>query len=211
MRALLLVGCGAIAAACASNKPAEEPAHFSDTPAVGANSATDPAKTPDYHAPNGPSDSTQVGSATDTSPPRADSTAGNGQFSTMGNPTPTPPPAAAPAPAPAPATAATGDGASRPDADNTRVNKRDRGGATLTPMDQSNDHGDLTITQDIRKAVMADSSLSFSAKNVKIITQGGKVTLRGAVKSDQERKAIDDSARKVAGAGNVDNQLEVKK
>jgi len=77
-------------------------------------------------------------------------------------------------------------------------------------MDQNNDKSDLEITQGIRKAVVADSSLSFSAKNVKIITQGGKVTLRGVVKSEQERKTIDDSARKVAGAGNVDDQLEVK-
>jgi len=101
----------------------------------------------------------------------------------------------------------------RPDAapDNTKVNERDRNDAALTPMDQSNAKTDLKITQQIRQAVMADSTLSFSAKNVKIITQGGKVTLRGPVKSEQERSNIEAAARKVAGVAEVDNQLEVKK
>lgn len=95
--------------------------------------------------------------------------------------------------------------------DNTKVNKRDTNDAALTPMDQSNEKTDLKITQLIRQAVMADGSLSFTAKNVKIITQGGKVTLRGPVKSDQERSNIEAAARKVAGVTQVDNQLEVKK
>jgi osmotically-inducible protein OsmY len=46
---------------------------------------------------------------------------------------------------------------------------------------------------------------------VKIITANGKVTLRGVVNSDDERKTIDDEARKVAGPANVDDQIEVKK
>jgi len=95
--------------------------------------------------------------------------------------------------------------------DNTKVNERDRSSAALTPMDQGNGKTDLKITQQIRQAVMANGSLSFTAKNVKIITQGGKVTLRGPVKSDQERSDIEAAARKVAGVTDVDNQLEVKK
>jgi hyperosmotically inducible protein len=95
--------------------------------------------------------------------------------------------------------------------DNTKVNQRDTNGAALTPMDQSNSQTDLKITQQIRQAVMADGTLSFTAKNVKIITQGGKVTLRGPVKSEQERSNIEAAARKVAGVAQVDNQLEVKK
>ena len=95
--------------------------------------------------------------------------------------------------------------------DNTKVNKRDNSSAALTPMDQGNGQTDLKITQQIRQAVMANGSLSFTAKNVKIITQGGKVTLRGPVKSDQERSDIEAAARKVAGVTEVDNQLEVKK
>jgi osmotically-inducible protein OsmY len=95
--------------------------------------------------------------------------------------------------------------------DNTRINKRDKSSAALTPMDQGNSDGDLKLTQNIRKAIMADSSLSFTAKNVKIITAKGKVTLRGPVKTDHERQVIGDQARKIAGAANVDDQLEVTK
>jgi len=78
-------------------------------------------------------------------------------------------------------------------------------------MDQSNSQTDLKITQQIRQAVMADGSLSFTAKNVKIITEGGRVTLRGPVNNQQERSNIEAAARKVAGVAVVDNQLEVKK
>jgi hyperosmotically inducible protein len=94
--------------------------------------------------------------------------------------------------------------------DNTKVNERDTKSATPTPMDQGNNESDLKITQQIRQAVMANDSLSFTAKNIKIITSGGKVTLRGPVKTEQERSAIEAAARKVAGA-QVDNQIEVKK
>jgi len=95
--------------------------------------------------------------------------------------------------------------------DNTKKNERDRNSAALTPMDQSNSEGDLKITQQIRQAVMADGSLSFTAKNVKIITQNGRVTLRGPVKTEQERSAIEAAARKATGTTEVDNQIEVKK
>lgn len=95
--------------------------------------------------------------------------------------------------------------------DNTAINERDRNAQTATPLDQGNGQRDLDITQQIRKLVVGDKALSFTAKNVKIITQGGKVILRGPVNSAEERQTIDSAARKVAGANNVDNQLEVKK
>lgn len=95
--------------------------------------------------------------------------------------------------------------------DNTKVNQRDPDGSALTPMHQSESEADRKITQQIRQAVMKDGSLSFSAKNVKIITIGGKVTLRGPVKSAEERNAIANAATQVAGAGRVDNQLEIAK
>jgi hypothetical protein len=95
--------------------------------------------------------------------------------------------------------------------DNTKVNERDRNNGALTPMDQGGSEADRRTTQQIRQAVMADDTLSFTAKNVKIITLNGKVTLRGPVKTEQERSAIEAAARKVAGTAQVDNQLEVKK
>ncbi|HTA94417.1 MAG TPA: BON domain-containing protein [Polyangiaceae bacterium] len=97
------------------------------------------------------------------------------------------------------------------EADNSRVNVRDRSGTTLTPMDQGKSEADRKLTQQIRQAVVSDSSLSFTAKNVKIITLGGKVTLRGAVKTDQERMTIGATAKKIAGEAQVDNFLEVSR
>lgn len=76
---------------------------------------------------------------------------------------------------------------------------------------QKNNVGDREMTQKIRKAVMADKSLSTSAHNVTIITQNGMVTLRGVVRSDAEKNAIGAKAVEIAGsASNVSNQLTVK-
>ena len=93
--------------------------------------------------------------------------------------------------------------------DNTGRNVRDRGGDTVTPGDQSNNKADLNLTQQIRKAVMADKSLSTNAKNVKIITANGIVTLRGPVNTPQEKATIEAKAQSIAGANNVDSQLEI--
>ena len=79
----------------------------------------------------------------------------------------------------------------------------------LTAMDQSNDPEDIRLTSEIRKLLMDDSQLSFSAKNVKIISRDRRVTLRGSVTSG-ERAAIVSRAKSVAGVGRVDDMLEVK-
>jgi hyperosmotically inducible periplasmic protein len=92
--------------------------------------------------------------------------------------------------------------------DNTGRNVRDRGD-TVTSGDQSESKADRTTTQKIRQAVVADDSLSMMAHNVKIITVDGGVTLRGPVKTDGERTTIGAMAEQVAGAGKVQNQLEV--
>ena len=99
---------------------------------------------------------------------------------------------------------------SRAEADNTKKNERDRAGDSKTPGDQSNSPEDLKITQAIRQAVVKDESLTMTAKNVKIITAGGQVTLRGPVKSTEEKTKIETIATATAGKGKVDNQLEVK-
>lgn len=94
--------------------------------------------------------------------------------------------------------------------DNTGRNVRDRGGATLTPGDQSESEADRTLTQQIRQAVVADDSLSMMAKNIKIITIDGVVTLRGPVQSPREKEKIEAKAQQIAGIDRIDNQLEVK-
>ena len=78
-----------------------------------------------------------------------------------------------------------------------------------TAQDQSNAGSDLEITQAIRQAVVGDDSLSVSAENVKIITDGGVVTLRGPVKSAAEKATIERLARAVPGVVRVDSQIEV--
>ena len=99
--------------------------------------------------------------------------------------------------------------AAHTEADNTGKNVRDRSDATVTPMDQSENEADRTLTQRIRQAVVDDDSLSTNAKNVKIISQNGSVTLRGPVKNEEERKKIVAKAQQIAGEKNVNNQLEI--
>ena len=96
------------------------------------------------------------------------------------------------------------------DANNTGRNVRDRNNQTLTPFDQGKSPGDRDITTRIRKEVVASSDLSTSAHNVKIITAGGHVTLRGPVNTADEKRILNEIAARVAGSENVDNQLEVK-
>ena len=94
--------------------------------------------------------------------------------------------------------------------DNTAINERDRSGETETSGDQSNGSADLKITQAIRQALVKDSELSMTAKNVKIITNNGQVTLRGPVKNEQEKARIDQLAKSAAGKPKIDDQLDVK-
>jgi osmotically-inducible protein OsmY len=94
-------------------------------------------------------------------------------------------------------------------ADNTGRNERDRDNATKTPGDQAENEADRTISQNIRQAVVADDSISTNGKNVKIITVDGTVTLRGPVKTENEKTNIGAKAQQVAGVKKVDNQLEI--
>lgn len=96
------------------------------------------------------------------------------------------------------------------DRDNSTVNKRDRDSNTKTPLDQNENKVDIGITASIRKSVV-DTKMSTNAQNVKIITQDGNVTLRGPVKTQEEKDRIDEIARNVAGVKAVDSQLEVEK
>jgi hyperosmotically inducible protein len=96
------------------------------------------------------------------------------------------------------------------EADNTAVNKRDRSDNTLTAGDQSGSKADRELTRKIRREITKNKELSTTAKNVKIITTNGKVTLRGPVKTEEERNAIVAAAKAAAGDGQVENQLEVK-
>jgi osmotically-inducible protein OsmY len=99
---------------------------------------------------------------------------------------------------------------SAPATDNTQINQRDRSPNEPTADKQQNNRSDRDITQQIRKAITSDKSFSEYARNVKVITQNGQVTLKGPVRSDDEKSAIEIKAKAIAGDANVTNDLTVK-
>jgi hyperosmotically inducible periplasmic protein len=94
--------------------------------------------------------------------------------------------------------------------DNSAVNIRDRDARAVTADQQSSAKSDVELTRKIRRAVIKDQSLSMMAHNVKIISADGSVTLRGPVKTEEEKSAVGHIAQAIAGADKIDNQLEVK-
>ena len=94
--------------------------------------------------------------------------------------------------------------------DNTKVNERDRNQNEPTADQQKDNRSDRDITQQIRQSIMQDKSLSTYAHNVKIITQGGQVTLKGPVRSEDEKRAIETKATEVAGEHKVTSELNIK-
>lgn len=107
-----------------------------------------------------------------------------------------------------------GSGSKAPDSyapDNTGRNERDRSGGAVTPEDQGGSDSDREITRQIRREITGNSEFSTVAGNIKIITEDGKVTLRGPVNTAQEQQELGDLAKKVPGVSAVDNELEVKR
>jgi osmotically-inducible protein OsmY len=94
--------------------------------------------------------------------------------------------------------------------DNTAVNKQDRNASRPTADQAKNNMSDREMARRIRQDVVRDKSLSTYGHNVKIIAKSGKVTLRGPVHSEDEKRAIEEHARKYAGDGNVTNEVTVK-
>src|SRR5450631_3351970 len=94
--------------------------------------------------------------------------------------------------------------------DNTKVNKRDRNAGEVTADQQKVNATDQDLTKRIRQSIMSDKSLSTYAHNIKIISQNGTVTLKGPVKSDDEKKAVMAKAVAVAGTEKVTDQISVK-
>jgi osmotically-inducible protein OsmY len=93
--------------------------------------------------------------------------------------------------------------------DNTKMNKNDANKDATTADQQKMNPSDRAITQKIRAEIMKDKSLSTYAHNVKIITQDGKVTLKGPVRTQEEKAAVEGKAVTIAGDGNVTSQIEI--
>ena len=97
-----------------------------------------------------------------------------------------------------------------PAADNTKVNQRDKNKAEPTADQQKENQPDRELARQIRRSIVQDKSLSSFAHNVKIIAQNGVVTLKGPVRSDEEKTAVEAKASEIVGADKVTSQLEVK-
>ena len=97
----------------------------------------------------------------------------------------------------------------QPAPDNTKTNQGDASKGATTADQQKMNPADRATTKQIRSALMQDKTLSTYAHNIKIITQDGHVTLKGPVRTEDEKTAIAEKATQVAGAGNVTNHLKV--
>ncbi len=102
------------------------------------------------------------------------------------------------------------DNSQQPAPDNTKVNERDKDKSQPTADQQKDNRSDRDITQQIRQSVIKDKSLSTYAHNVKIVSQNGMVTLKGPVRSDDEKRAVEIKAAEVVGQEKVTSELEVK-
>ena len=94
--------------------------------------------------------------------------------------------------------------------ENTGINERDKGGATKTPQNQTNQAQDRELLAAVRRAIVDDKSLSTMAHNVKVLVEGGAVTLRGPVKNADEKAKVESLAKNVKGITSADNQLDVR-
>ena len=97
-----------------------------------------------------------------------------------------------------------------PAPDNTKTNKRDRDKDAVTADSQKENRSDRELARKIRSAITADKGLSMYAHNIKVVVQNGAVTLKGPVRTDDEKKALESKAAGIAGDSKVTSEIEVK-
>ncbi len=93
--------------------------------------------------------------------------------------------------------------------DNTANNRSDQAPSAMTADHQRNGKSDLDLTASIRRSIVADNSLSTYAHNIKIVVQNGVATLKGPVRSEDEKAAIEAKAAAVVGPDHVVDQMEI--
>lgn len=95
-------------------------------------------------------------------------------------------------------------------ADNTKINQRDRNQNEPTADQQKENSSDRVLAQQVRRALVKDKSLSTYAHNIKVIAQNGVVTLKGPVRSDEEKQAIEAKAAEAAGGSDkIKSEIDV--
>ena len=102
------------------------------------------------------------------------------------------------------------DNSQQPAPDNSKTNKRDRDKSSPTADRQKMNATDRDLAKRIRSAIVDDKSLSTYAHNIKIVAQDGKVTLKGPVRSEEEKKTVEAKATEVAGQNKVTSELNIK-
>jgi Predicted periplasmic or secreted lipoprotein len=104
--------------------------------------------------------------------------------------------------------------ASRVPAGVASVNAPPSGSALALPSGdathQPNDKADIKLAAAVRRAILQDKTLSWRAHNITLVAANGVVTLRGNVKSDAERSAVESLVRSVSGVSDVHNELRMK-
>jgi hyperosmotically inducible protein len=97
----------------------------------------------------------------------------------------------------------------QPRGDNSKINQQDRNAAEPTADQQKENSSDRELTKEIRKSLIGDKSLSTYAHNIKVIAENGKVTLKGPVRSENEKAAVLSKATQVAGKSNINDEITV--
>ena len=95
-------------------------------------------------------------------------------------------------------------------ADNSRINKQAEANGEANAQSQSNSKSDIELTRRIRRSVVKNKSLSVDAKNIKIITSGGTVLLKGPVKSQREKNRLKKIAAGIAGSNHITDEIEIE-
>lgn len=93
--------------------------------------------------------------------------------------------------------------------DNTKVNQRDQKAEEPTADQQKENSSDRELTKEIRKTLVGDKSLSTYAHNIKVVAENGKVTLKGPVRSQEEKATVLSKAAQVAGRDNINDEITV--
>lgn len=94
--------------------------------------------------------------------------------------------------------------------DNSKTNQQDRQSGAVTADQQAENKADRDQASKIRKSIIGDKNMSTYARNVKVVVRSGTVVLKGPVRTDEEKNAIEAKAVEIAGASNVKNELTVK-
>lgn len=87
--------------------------------------------------------------------------------------------------------------------------KQDQWRNEATADRQSGSIQDIRTAQRIRRAIVDDESLSTDARNVKIFTSDGVVTLKGPVRTEEEKRSIEEKAARIAGRDKVRNEIDI--